>query len=127
VPEAGGPPVGGDGLAGDHLEPAVGAGTLPGGVDVAAGALDGLTMASRLEALRLVTGPGREFTDDERIKSAIDKERAARRSSSRRKSSPEKSWKSCWRQAGPFLIQAKGQAAEAGPLSGWGGKPAPVP
>ena len=36
VPEAGGPPGGGDGLAGDHLEPAVGAGPLLAGMDVAA-------------------------------------------------------------------------------------------
>ncbi len=36
VPETCGPPVCGDGLAGDHLEPAVGAGTLLAGVDVAA-------------------------------------------------------------------------------------------
>ncbi|HEV3406725.1 MAG TPA: hypothetical protein VG364_08985 [Candidatus Dormibacteraeota bacterium] len=33
---------------------------------------------SRLEALRQVTGPGHEFTDDERIKSAIRREQALR-------------------------------------------------
>ena len=36
IPEAGGPSVGRDGLAGDDLEPAVGAGLLLAGVDVAA-------------------------------------------------------------------------------------------
>ena len=77
-------------------------------MDVAAGALDGLTMASRLEALRLVTGPGREFTDDERIKSAIDKERAARRSSPGR---AQDYWE--WLVVAEQLLAVKSQASSA--------------
>jgi hypothetical protein len=82
-------------------------------VDVAADALDGLTMASRLEALRLVTGPGREFTDDERIKSAIDKERAARRSSPGR---AQDYWE--WLVVAEQLLAVKSQASSARPCCG---------